>query len=97
MGNGYGSHVSTREKDMAAYDSLPPLVRRALQYLVADWSSEWCHKQLRQIRNHPQFPQPEKALILAMRDSEKADTAKHYGPRHPEALPKTARKKHDRR
>ena len=37
MGNGYGNRRYDREKDFAAYDASPPLLRWVQQNAVAKW------------------------------------------------------------
>lgn len=85
-GNGYGDFKATIESDLRAYDTLPPLLRRALRDAVANWSAQWAAKQFRdgcwlgdrEITGR---------IIMAMSDGEQIDTFKAYGPAHPECPP----------
>lgn len=85
MGNGYGSHVSTREADMAAYDRCPAWLRREMQQAVASWAAAPLLKQVAEAEAvHP--PQVVRsALRKTLARTEAEDAFRFYGPAHPEA------------
>jgi hypothetical protein len=84
-GNGYGTHLDTRESDQAAYDASPPWLRHILRNAVANWSSRHMLKQAREAMRV--FPEAEvqRMMIRSVLRTEREDAWRFYGPAHPEA------------
>lgn len=76
--NGYGEYRTTIRQAMADFDAAPPLLRHAMRYAVAQWAAK-------PLTDHWRAGVPERVLIAAMCRGDRADTAKTYGPMHPEA------------
>lgn len=89
--NSYGSYRTTRDADMAAHDACPPLLRQVVNYAVLPWASrpildDW-------LRLAMPFGPAEAARCMARHIAAEdfKDTAKFYGPTHPEAQPSPTR------
>lgn len=78
MSNGYGEYLTTLSSDLAAHDASPPLLRHAVNYAVASWASV-------PLLDAWRSGVAERELIAAMVRRDRSDTARTYGPRHPEA------------
>ncbi|MEO1637757.1 MAG: DUF6525 family protein [Pseudomonadota bacterium] len=86
MSNGYGSARVNREEDLAAYDELPAQMRQVIQNAVANWSAQFLHRKLHDLR-HDGFLLCQAVQHIAGRIAreEIKDTLQFYGSQHPEA------------
>ena len=78
MSNGWGDYQVTRETNMAAYDTCPPRLRWAMAYAQGPYAAPPVLKAHRD-------GIPDAVIIRAMRQQDREDTLRHYGPTHPEA------------
>ncbi len=78
MSNGYGDYYETRAASMAAYDRLPPRLRRAVQVAVAPYAAKPILDALRAGISADY-------IVRAMVRGYRKDTLTTYGPTHPEA------------
>ncbi len=90
MGNGYGSALYDREKDFAAYDASPPLLRWVQQNAVAKWCARRILKEYRHLVSNAGLTPHDacQRIIAGVAQGERKDTVKAYGKTHPEAVPR---------
>ena len=84
-GNGYGSYVTTRERDMAAHDASPRWLREVANYSVAKWGGAPLHRAAKEFLSVYRGPRGIELFKAGIRKTESEDTYKAYGPTHPEA------------
>lgn len=86
-GNGYGTARTTRERDLALHDGMPPWLRFVGNYAVAKWDAAGLLVSLQKRRLDGMTSQAAMQDLLAMiARVERADTIRAYGPTHPEAV-----------
>ncbi len=89
MGNGYGNRIYDREKDFAAYDASPPLLRWAQANAVAKWCARGILSDFQSLTQGGLPPRDAcSRIIRAMARAERTHTIKAYGRAHPEAPPR---------
>lgn len=88
MGNGYGSVRYDREKDFAAYDASPPLLRWVQANAVAKWCARGMltdFKHMTRVLGMPPAAACQE-IIQGVQEQERKHTIKAYGKTHPEAV-----------